>query len=694
MLSKDISSQKDNALKWTAGTLILLMVGISCQPRVAEKKAGAGDSQFSTSAGEVASTSDVTLEMPSHENRTLVTTIFGYEYDNLDDQCPFSEPGMCEMPLYRPYNRNTPQWWDNAVDELLFSRLHVVLAHGRGCDDKGNGDEGNGNMCPRLLRHMVAAIDRAGARSLIRLGMFDDTGAYPGTRKSHENLPNDEPLDFSNVEQTLSYMWERNVKIWYDTVPKDLWFLWNGRPIISFWSAAPVFMRNIENGGAKRVLGELRRRFQERYGLNPIFILDDTWFRDRTLTPTDAEGQTGWFNPSAPSNGTYSIKSWGGKKWTTTVPSFKDTNNLPGCGAACREQPRNGGSTLRRAFDSGRDAAFIQLEGFTNLWESAAFYRSPSWEYPNLYLNIIREYSDPELKTLRFQSEGADTYSDSDGVNQGGAYRRGGIDVSALPGSGWAVTHTQPGEWIEYQSVLTPNARYKFTGRLAASVSDARVHLEVDGQNLGVVRIPRSTNASEYHLLSLGSVSLSPGRHNFRLVFETSGVHSDYIFMKLDNGVVDQPPPPPPPPVPPSGLRAGFLSHAGFYLCAEGGGGREVVANRRGLGPWETWSLTDRNGGKLQSGDTVHLASHLGGYFVAENGGGSVVNANRSQPGTWETFTLMKLGGSGEIRNGDTVALQSVDGYFVVAEEGGGGLVNANRTGAGPWESFVIEFVR
>jgi hypothetical protein len=114
------------------------------------------------------------------------------------------------------------------------------------------------------------------------------------------------------------------------------------------------------------------------------------------------------------------------------------------------------------------------------------------------------------------------------------------------------------------------------------------------------------------------------------------------------------------------------------YLCAEGGGGREVVANRTSRGPWETFAMEVISVGK------VALRANNGHYLCAEGGGGRELVANRPTRGVWETFALVDLG-TGK------VALQAGNNQFVCAEAGGGREVNANRPVRGEWESFVLE---
>ncbi|NET60575.1 MAG: hypothetical protein F6K47_31895, partial [Symploca sp. SIO2E6] len=118
--------------------------------------------------------------------------------------------------------------------------------------------------------------------------------------------------------------------------------------------------------------------------------------------------------------------------------------------------------------------------------------------------------------------------------------------------------------------------------------------------------------------------------------------------------------------------------HNGQYLCAEGGGGQSVVADRDKIDIWETFTLH-------QLGDSkVAIQAHNGQYVCAEGGGGQAVVANRDQIGPWETFTLHQLGDG-------KVAIQAHNGQYVCAEGGGGQSVVANRDQIGPWENFIYQ---
>ncbi len=75
----------------------------------------------------------------------------------------------------------------------------------------------------------------------------------------------------------------------------------------------------------------------------------------------------------------------------------------------------------------------------------------------------------------------------------------------------------------------------------------------------------------------------------------------------------------------------------GKYVCAEGGGGRELVANRDVIGSWETFRMVDVGGGGFA------FQAKNGQYVCAEAGGGRELVANRDQIGPWETFSMEDL---------------------------------------------------
>lgn len=118
----------------------------------------------------------------------------------------------------------------------------------------------------------------------------------------------------------------------------------------------------------------------------------------------------------------------------------------------------------------------------------------------------------------------------------------------------------------------------------------------------------------------------------------------------------------------------------GKYVCAEVN--NTVIANRDGVGPWETWEIEHIDA------DHVAVKSHHGGYLRAwlEDGAfpkGAVTADRFDPPQGWETWKV-------EIQSDGRVAFRSGDGVHYLCAESDGKMVT-NRTEIGSWETFLPE---
>ncbi len=138
------------------------------------------------------------------------------------------------------------------------------------------------------------------------------------------------------------------------------------------------------------------------------------------------------------------------------------------------------------------------------------------------------------------------------------------------------------------------------------------------------------------------------------------------------------------------GLTLQMQAVNGQYVCAQGGGGRELRADKNFPLAWESFVLTDLNGLPLADGHSIVLQAMDGQYVYADGGGGGLLLARGAAIGPWEPFRVRRLNGTGPIGGGDRIALQAVDGRYVYAEGGGGGRLVAAGGSVGPWEPFTI----
>ncbi len=106
-------------------------------------------------------------------------------------------------------------------------------------------------------------------------------------------------------------------------------------------------------------------------------------------------------------------------------------------------------------------------------------------------------------------------------------------------------------------------------------------------------------------------------------------------------------------------------------------------------GPQRELGNGDRAGAQILYNEPMNtnklaLQANNGQYVCAENGGGSNLVANRDWVLAWETFRRIDLGNN-------EVALQAANGQYVCAENGGGSNLVANRDWILAWETFGIE---
>jgi hypothetical protein len=120
---------------------------------------------------------------------------------------------------------------------------------------------------------------------------------------------------------------------------------------------------------------------------------------------------------------------------------------------------------------------------------------------------------------------------------------------------------------------------------------------------------------------------------------------------------------------------------SGHIVAAENGGGGLVIANRTGIGPWETFTKFGGVGGR------VALRTATGHFLQALNGGGlnhfAAFHAQATGIGEWESFTVENLGGN-------LIALRTWSGHYVSAHLGGNAVLVTDRVNRGAWETFEV----
>jgi hypothetical protein len=259
--------------------------------------------------------------------------------------------------------------------------------------------------------------------------------------------------------------------------------------------------------------------------------------------------------------------------------------------------------------------------------------------------------------------------------NSGGAFRRtGDLDIRALNSSGWAVTNTAPGEWIEFDDVDLSAGNYRFaadyaTGGSTATGDGPRIELLLDGAKFAPVILAKTANADSFATTLLGQQTVDHGEHTLRLRFLDGLVDLDWLFIeKVDKGV---------------DLRA----ESGSYVTARLAGGGDLAYDATTANVWETFTFDDLNGGDLADGDAIYVQTYNGLYMAMT--ANHAVQADQRQPSDAARFTIRMQGGS-LFAAGAKLALETSDSHYLTAAPGN--IMDVSGTSIGPAQTFTLGY--
>jgi hypothetical protein len=617
--------------------------------------------------GQPVAASEVALQPVVDSGLTNFVALVRYDVDEA------TAAAASQPPMYQPYDGTAPAFWDNVVAELLQAREPFVALPSRGAFTLTPTDlTGPGNENPRQLSGWAQAVARANAGALFDAICLVDTPYLQQTSNSFHSRPSATPFDLSVSSDWADIVWARTIKPWFDTVPSTaLYEPWDA-PLVQF-SALPSTGFKNASGNLSAMLTSVANAFNAAYHLTPSFVLDQTWFAaDPTLTNNQFVGtESPWLTPSTASSSSafsYSL----GATIGTVVPGF-----------AAPAIPRHSQQVatlltgLNSAVQNSTEYNYTILQGFTDFADSAGFYRSNAtdWTTPNEYLNLVRRFSDPTTVTERLEAEGCDSYSDTTPGNSGNAFRRSGdLDIRALSGSGWAVTNTAVGEWLEFDNVDFSAGNYKFVAKYATTAGQTagagpRLELVFDGVKLAPVIVPKTATADAFVMVSLGQQTVTHGPHTLRLRFLDGLVDVDWLFIeKVD-------------------VTLNLQAPGGTFVSASSAGGSDLNYAAPAANIWETLTFDDLNGGALADGDTIYVQSYDGLYVTV--GANHVVTVDQRQPSNAAKFTIRVQGG-GAFVSGAKIALQTSDGHYLNA--GAGKEVDALATTIGTNQLFKLGF--
>lgn len=419
------------------------------------------------------------------------------------------------VPLFEAVPEGSEEgWWDNLVEELAYSGLDYVAANCRGLQPsypKKYVDHGD----PTKIKELVAAMERRGVAQAFKIAIFDDCPAsweaarnqdlgrgYAGYNENNPEKRKPYPLksiavDTKEFQDSIyQYIWDYNIRLAFESIPEKYLFKYKNRPVVFFWGCS--FVGDVP-GKLAYILKRVREDCNKEFGMDPLLIIDQDWVkRDNTLT-TDREnigGINNWFTMSTP----YTVRTFNDLTIGVGIPGFlvndlKEGANKMFVDAKHGKQLQ---TALRYCVQSQSD--LILLEGFTDVLENAAYWRSTDkvyYDYPNQRLNILRQWSsNPYPQAFKVEVEACDSFQDWSPENSGGQYRKGDLDIKKCMDEfgGWCVTNTEAGEWMKWEELPFRAGKSAIKLRYASQEA-AKVCMTIDGKEGATVDLP-STGGS------------------------------------------------------------------------------------------------------------------------------------------------------------------------------------------------------
>lgn len=472
--------------------------------------------------------------------------LFGYERTEACNEGPSNpnRPGEelteqeCNRPLFVPWNRDEQAWWEDQVEELDHANIGTVAAENRGCwDSTSTQMHGSGDMCPNQLSNLVTAL--SDQSSPMKVAMFDD---FP-TAGDQYQTQNGTAWDVGNSSTWQTYMWDDRWNLFFKNIPSSLLATYNSRPMIFIWG--PDSNETDLQGNLSRMIDWLRSQVETTYGFNPFISVEDTFYNADTTLSGHVDGIFSWYSP--PTAATLPAASYNGITEATVVPGFRRVQTDPGCGSSCLEISRNHGNTLISGLDAQKNTNLVLLEGWTNVVESAGYYRSVegndphgctlatdqnTMDYANEDLNIVQRYADPNRTSVILQAAAADDYYTGSSGNQGGEYR-----VTSPANSGCASTYNDlsvgqvagtysyfvgwvnPGvEWFGFKDVYLPANTYHLVVTYATPNTEAEVCVQANGATpLCSGPLTPTGSWTTFTQVDLGTIPLHTGLSNFKI---------------------------------------------------------------------------------------------------------------------------------------------------------------------------------
>ncbi len=273
------------------------------------------------------------------------------------------------------YTADNPGFWRRELRDAKYAGLQFLMPNVYGPDLRQG-------QVKTLAQALEAESDP------VKIALFDDTWAWG--EKWFGPFWQAAP-DLSHPEAAAEKLYQAKWKPFFSQVPREDWYLLDGRPFIYFYNANKLMP--IDRSAA--VLKRMKEMFRKDFGVEPFVVVDRGYFQDPAM-PGVADSQFVWSTLDSPQGFTHS--DMGGHSIDTAMVKWDSVGrDHPGALPRAGDRLIKGPELLEKVLAETRGAQVLVLATWNDLGEGTGinlnydYYYLGRWLRPDFFMNLVRE---------------------------------------------------------------------------------------------------------------------------------------------------------------------------------------------------------------------------------------------------------------------------------------------------------------
>jgi hypothetical protein len=272
------------------------------------------------------------------------------------------------------YNPGNAGFWRRELLDARWAGLQFLLLNVFGFDIQQQ---------PYPLTKLTDAL---GEVDSIQIALFDDTWAW-GNR---DEAPWDVAPSFDNLESTAQALYNNSWKPFFEGVPKERWYLRDGKPLIYFYNAGTLHPAN----NSQPVLARMKELFDADFGVEPFLAVDQAFFQDNRMEGF-ADGRFIWNSGAGRDRSSYTMSNT--RLDHSMVRWDSMGRDQAGAIATSTDRIFKGPDDLNEYLATSADADMAVIATWNDLGEGTGiarnydYYSGGEWLPPHAFMSLIRQ---------------------------------------------------------------------------------------------------------------------------------------------------------------------------------------------------------------------------------------------------------------------------------------------------------------